>query len=1125
MKLKINSLLIFLLSVSFLFSQENEKEWFELLDDPEVSFQTIQQKADAYFEFVGKKKGTGWKAYKRWEHYKKLRLNPTDKITSLNNTREIYKDYAERFISARSSVEGNWSIIGPIDLPKNGTTQSNGAGRINCIAFHPTDENTLFVGTPSGGIWKSTDGGYNWTDLSNDFVRLGISSIAIDYTNPNIIYVGTGDRDAGDAPGYGVWKSINGGNSWQPANIGMGHITINEVIIHPTNPNKLIAASNNRIHITTDGGNTWTSTGVSSTAKDIALKPDNPEVIYVGGKNILKSIDGGISFTEIYTNHDSAQRIAISVTEDDPERLYGLRGGSTGMKSFIMSEDAGENFSTMSDSPNILGYSSTGNDFNSQAWYDLVLACNPKNKNELYAGGINVWKSIDGGVTWSMMGYWVTEIHADQHAFEFSPHNNDFYAGNDGGIYRLEEETEDWIDLSSKLPISQLYKIGQSQQTKNLVINGHQDNGTTIFDKDHFRTEVGGDGMECVIDFDDDNYMYTALYYGDIRRSINKGHSFNRIARSGYNGINESGGWITPFKIDPSNTGRMYIGYSNIWVSNNIKTINTSDVEWNKITDFEIGVKVVDLAIAPNNSNVIYFSKTNLYKIENALSENPTYNQITKPENGTVKDIEINPNDSNHLWIVIGKKIFESRDGGNTWENVTGTLPNLSINTVVYDHRSTNDALYIGLDVGVYYMDADMNDWIPYNNGLPNLEVTELEIYYDPNCEGKDMLRAATYGRGLWETPLKNPGDKAPVACFEVSKTEVCKNESVQLIDLSAYGSTNWEWNITPNSYEFLDDFNETSKSPYVKFINEGTYRVSLNVSNPLGNDSSLNEIEITVSGDGYSLPYMEDFESGDLCQAQANCQMNSCILPNDWVNVTGEDNTDWLINSGETISEMTGPNIDATHNTVDGKYLYIEASNCTAMEARLVSPCLDFSTMEYIEMSFSYHMFGINMGELHVDIYHDGRWITDITSPLIGNQGEEWKEKKINLNKYAGDIVKIRFRGITGSGYTSDIAIDDIRIYKGERDDINTEEYEEDEVLDFMIFPNPSLGILYIQKSTAIEINDDIQLFNTLGQLVHFVENKNIDNQDIVKLNIQHLNQGMYILKINGNSYKFFKK
>lgn len=149
-------------------------------------------------------------------------------------------------------------MVGPTALPYNGTTQLNGNGRLNCIAFHPVDPNIIFVGAPSGGVWKTTDNGVTWRELSSGLIRLGVSSIVIHPTNPDIIYIGTGDRDAGDAPGYGVWRSTDGGQSWTARNTGMGNVTVNEVMMDPTNSNRLIAAaSNGRIYRTTDGGANW----------------------------------------------------------------------------------------------------------------------------------------------------------------------------------------------------------------------------------------------------------------------------------------------------------------------------------------------------------------------------------------------------------------------------------------------------------------------------------------------------------------------------------------------------------------------------------------------------------------------------------------------------------------------------------------------------------------------------------------------------------------------------------------------------------------------------------------------------------------------------------------------------
>jgi len=163
-----------------------------------------------------------------------------------------------------------------------------------------------------------------------------------------------------------------------------------------------------------------------------------------------------------------------------------------------------------------MDYSSTGSGTGGQAWYDLCVAVDRTNVNVIYVGGVNVFKSTNGGVSWAISAHWVgggstPSIHADQHDLVISPLSNRLYSGNDGGLYYTANSGSSWIDVSDGLAVAQIYKIGQSAQSRNLVINGYQDNGTAIYDGD-WRTEIGGDGMECIIDPTDSNYMYGALY-------------------------------------------------------------------------------------------------------------------------------------------------------------------------------------------------------------------------------------------------------------------------------------------------------------------------------------------------------------------------------------------------------------------------------------------------------------------------------------------------------------------------------------------------------------------------------------------------------------------------------------
>ena len=1024
-----------LFSSLFSFSQNN---WQESLQDKEANFYEIQEDFYLYYsqivsEYKKIPKGKGIKQFKRWEYYWENRVDefgnfPKDGIV-LDEILK-YRTSKTNSINKYALGSGNWSIVGPVASPNNGTGQPNGNGRLTCIAFHPTDANTIYVGSPAGGVWKSTDAGVTWAEYSNGLIRLGVSSIAIHPLNPDIIYIATGDRDAGDAPGYGVWRSTDGGLTWNPRNTGMGSRTVYEILLNPSNPDNLIATtSGNRIYRSTDGGANWTFTTTSSAMKDIAFKPGDPNTIYASGTTFDVSIDNGVSFTQITSGVPTgAQRIALAVSENQPDWVYILAGNGTGLMGIFCSTDSGINFGTRTTTPNILGYDVTGGT-GSQAWYDLVLAADPTDANVIYAGGINIWKSTDGGTNLNCVAHWtgsggVAAVHADQHVLEFSPHSNDIYSGNDGGIHVSSNGGINWNELSSGLAIAQVYKIGVAQSVEETIINGYQDNGTSVYKNEVFSTEIGGDGMECIIDPTDANYMYGALYYGDIRRSTNGGNTFATISGT----ITETGGWVTPYKLDPNESNRMFAGYNNIWRNDAVKTGTT----WNQISSFGGTSNIVDLAIAPSNSNIMYISRggTNKFYVSvNALSPSPTWTDLTAnlPINTTPKDIEIDPFDSNHLFIAVTNDIYESTDSGLNWVNVSGTLPNISLNTIVIDPSSSVSAMYVGMDVGVYYKDTNLSDWVSYADGLANLEITELEIYNNPTA-CKSQLYASTYGQGLWVSDLKDPGNSAPTACFEVNTISGCVGSDFVLTDNSDFSPTSWSWTITPATFTYSNSTSFTSQNPEVQFTNAGLYTVALTVTNTNGSNTETKISYIEVFGGTTASNFSEDFEGETLCATTSNCNLTTCGLIGFWNNLTNgtDDNIDWRVDEGGTPSTGTGPSVDYNPGTTTGNYVYLEASGCSLQMGILESQCIIID--QGYDFTFAYHMFGTNMGSLHLDVFVDGVWQEDVIPVLSGDLGNSWNTATVDLVSYIGKTIKIRFRGITGNGFSSDMAIDAIQ-------------------------------------------------------------------------------------------------
>ena len=1011
-----------------------DRHWTEMMQDPQANFYEVQAAAEAWFETHPKGKGSGWKQYKRWEYYHGLRVKEDGSLPQATEIlSEVTAYQARQSAHRRNSQSGNWKELGPIGSPNNGTYQPNGIGRLASLTFHPTNSNILYAGSPGGGIWKSTSKGKDWVSISNGLVRLGVSSIVVHPKNPNTIYIGTGDRDANDTPGYGVWKSTDGGQTWVAWNRGMGNVPVYEILMNPRNPDTLVAGGYYGTYLSTNGGSSWTRTSTIS-VKDLAFKPGDPSIVYAAGNLFYRSSNGGASFSRVSTGlPTSARRLALGVSPDNPAYVYVLAGAYNGLVGVFRSTNSGVSFTTRSTSPNILGYYSNGADAGSQAWYDLVMTVDPADADIVYTGGINVWKSLNGGSTWRIVTHWTGSgapaVHADDHVLEWSPHDTALYVGHDGGLHCSHNRGVSWTDITSGMAIAQVYKLGQSATQRNLVINGYQDNGTSVYRNGQWTTAIGGDGMECAIDYSNANYMYGSLYYGEIMRSSNGGASFSLLARYGYYGITERGGWVSPFKLHPSNPSVMFLGMTNVWRCDNVKA---SAPSWRKISAFSTGHPVIDVAIAPSNPNIVFASKAvghRLYRSNNAMSTSPSWTSLESglPGNSTVKDIEIHPSNPNILWIASGTRIYMSTNQGTSWSNYSGTLPGISLNTIVYDRNNPLRGLYVGMDAGVYYRDSTMSDWASFSTSLPPVEITELEIFYDSLChDGK--LRAASYGRGLWESDLRDPGSLRPRPCFAVSHAQACEGETVLLYDQSSYRPTTRHWKITPANFSYVNGTSASSDTPAVVFRSPGNYSVGLLVGNSRGADSLHKPNLISIGGKPRPLPLRQDFDLHTSCVSSSGCAVR-CNLNSAWENHSaGEDGTDWRIYSGSTPTNYTGPSGDA-NGTPGGKYLYLEATSCFRKTAILTSPCLDLRSLAQAELGFSYHMYGAHMGSLHIDVFHQGQWISDVMPALSGDKGNTWQRQRVDLSAYSGSVIKIRIRGITGANYASDIALDNLTV------------------------------------------------------------------------------------------------
>lgn len=811
----------------------------------------LQNSFKQYWQNITIEKGKGWTQFKRWENFVAPRVYPHGMIPKM--TKANLWDITNKL--DQNLNYGKWQQYGPLKSPlRINNNQIYGSGRINCIAFHPSDVQTFWIGTPAGGLWKTVNGGQSWQTTTNHLPSIGISEIAIHPENPEILFVATGDNNGLDTYSAGVLKSVDGGNTWQPTGFTTGieqNIIVHEILIVPYQPNKILITTNEGIYKSDDKGNNWEIIQHGN-FRDMKLHLSQRETIYFTGEDndigIYKSTDGGKTIKMLDVNVELARRIELAVTPVNPNVVYAVcshrHGG--GFLAFYKSNDSGNTWQLKTDNSriNLLGWHSRGEDSGGQGWYDLTIAVSPKNENEVYVGGINVWKSVDGGANWRLNTYWtyhnnVPTIHADQHELKFHPKTNDLFSANDGGLY-VFENNEQWHFLADSLPILQSYKLGLSATDKSVVITGSQDNGTMYYNNDTWNVVLTGDGMECIIDPKDNAVIYTENNNGVLKKSLDNGKSFSNITPDGeYRG----GAWVTPFVMSHHDRHTLYAGYSAIY-----KTTN-GGTNWEKITDnIAAGDLLNTIALSPADEGVIYVtSKEKIWRID----ENQTYRAIDISDGLPelfITSVTVSHYSSDEIWVSLsgytnGEKVYKSTNGGKTWENISGELPNLPVNCMVHENLSDN-AIYIGTDVGVFYTNDKTDEWIRFSKGLPNIIVSELEIQYSKNG---NKIFAATYGQGIWWS-FTNPH-----ASFSVNKNEVIENEELTV-------SSTAQWLIDEYLWNFGEDATPqtaTGEGPHtIKFSTAGKKTISLQTKyGNLSSKTAQYDI-ITVRPESYSVIY-----------------------------------------------------------------------------------------------------------------------------------------------------------------------------------------------------------------------------------------------------------------------------
>lgn len=1044
----------------------------------------------------------------RWANHVLPRIYPSGNLSELNKTYQALQKINASKATLKTTTGNSWQPLGPSESVLTMGTSGNGSGRLSGITFMPGNTQTIFASAPAGGIWKTTNAGNSWTTNTDEYAVIGFSDVAIHPTNSNIMYAATGDRDASDTYSIGLLKTTDGGATWNPTGLTFNLtwlINISRVIVNSANPNTIIVASDNGVYRSNDAGITFTKI-INDRIKDLDVDPQDPNTLYASGQNVFKSTDGGATFTLLSNGIPDASlvsRIALAIAPSDPQRIYLLVGNTNnGLEGFYISNDGGTSFVNSSTSVNLLGWDVAGNDINDggQAWYDLAIAVSPLDKDHVFTGGVNIWETKDGGNSWTIATHWagdngVQHVHADIHDLTFTA-NNYLYACTDGGVYQTTD-LMNWNSISSNMQIAQIYKAGISQRSNNYLVTGHQDNGSKLLSGNQWKSLWGGDGMDNLIDYKDDSVSIVSVYYGAFASVYGQNGWVSDIPSTSH----ETGAWVTPILQDPKVPKNIYAGYSNLHILN-LQDLTTG---FYALTNFTDDDKIRSIAVSEADNNIIYFTRgaglshkkyngaQYIYRFEQSNSNLLDITGNLPTWQAYLTDVKVSDVNPNHLWITFGgyadgEKIYESKDGGTTWTNISTGLPNIPVNCIVHQKNSKN-LLYVGTDVGVYVKDSTMNTWVMYSTDLPNVIVNDLEINYI----GAGKIYAATYGRAMWSCDLYTPFTPIkPKTIFTASKTKVCPGENVSFYDNSLYNPTNWKWTFPGGGYP-----TGTGNPGNTFYDTPGNYEVKLVVSNAAGSDS-VNYTSFIEVEQSKTLPIVDNYESGFLASG-------------------------WESSSPGYAWNVVSPSANGVGVFSVSSYYY---NYETAGD--LTSPLLNFTNLNNINLSFDVAsafltdsvfqdsldiLMSTDCGNSYQSIYRNGG--LSLSTASVPSYSEfvptdnQWKKITVNLNSAIGiESARIAFRPLIKNGMG--IYLDNINITS--TTGINTISNGEN----ITLAPNPNNGQFTLTVSANSAANYTADIIDVDGRLVY---SKKINTNGITPtqqtIDIYTLSKGMYFVQL----------
>ncbi len=703
-----------------------------------------------------------------------------------------------------------WQFAGPTNI----------GGRITDIEMHPSSQQVIYFGAASGGVFKSTDGGTTFNPIFDQNNSLSIGDIAIANTDANTIYVGTGEANCGGGSttydGMGIFKSTDGGNTW--ANMGLAQVrNVGRIAVNPKDKNTVYAAAmgdlygktpDRGVYKSTDGGNTWNNVlfiNDSTGAVDIAVNPANPDTVFAatwtrvrtparrnyGGPdcNIWRSYNGGNTWTKLANglpaNSATNGRIGLDIAPSSPNVLYTIYADNIGsFKNIYKTIDNGNTWTTVNGSSLSGMYSTYG-------WWNGKIRIDPNNPNIVFAVGFDVYRTTNGGNNWSGV---TNGVHVDHHSVYVHPANSNLVLdANDGGFYKSTNGGTSWNKYNSA-PISQFYACDIDFQNPTHLYGGLQDNGvqyTPTGALNNWTSIFGGDGFYCLVDPTNNANVYCESQYGNLNTSMNGIGGSDRM------------NWCTPLALNPLNPSSVYYGSQRLY-----KSLNKS-ASWNAISpDLTNGNQgnngvvfgtLTTISVSPVDTNIIWIGTddgnvrvtTNNGGSWANVSSGLPVRWITRVAADLSAPGTAYVTVSGYKWDDFTPHVFRTANYGATWTSISSNLPLAPANDIIIDPTNSQQ-LFVATDVGVYYTNNLGASWQLIGSGMPIVPVTDICLHNPTRT-----LVAATFGRSMYKLNLlslsqeNEPAGPVSLNVFPNPSQGEFKVSGLRLpADLKVYNST-----------------------------------------------------------------------------------------------------------------------------------------------------------------------------------------------------------------------------------------------------------------------------------------------------------------------------------------------